>query len=78
MSFNTLGYNSSPTGGDEKHWTVVGTYDSRPMESVPTLFRNTHVQIRAKFLERDQVELNVSIINWKEKAPVNGNLTQED
>ena len=78
MSFKTLEYNTSASGSEGTHWTVVGTYDSRPMESVPTLFRNTHVQIQATFMEGNQVDLNVSIINWGENDPVHGTLTPEN
>ncbi len=75
MSFRTMEYNASASGSEGQHWSGEHLYESGPMENVSTLFRNTHVQIRATFMEGEQVDLNVSIINWGENNPVYGTLT---
>ena len=77
ITFETLGYTDLPSGEEGKHWNDGHSYPNREMPNVGTLFRNTHVQVHAVFKERDQVELNVSIINWKVSDPVDGNLTPE-
>lgn len=78
MSFKTMEYNASASGSEVQHWVDSHSYESGPMENVSTLFRNTHVQIRATFMEGKQVDLNVSIINWGENNPVHGTLTPEN
>ena len=78
MSFKTLEYNASASGSEEKHWVDGHLYESGLMENVSTLFRNTHVQIQATFMEGNQVDLNVSIINWGENPAVHGTLTPEN
>ena len=78
MSFRTMEYKASASGSEGQHWVDSHSYDSRPMENVSTLFRNTHVQIRATFMEGDQVGLNVSIINWDVNDAVHGTLTPEN
>ena len=78
MVFETSEYSETPS--NEKHWLGArypagsGTY---PLDMVKTLLRNTHVKITARFADKGQVNLDVSVINWIVNDPVEGKLKPE-
>lgn len=69
MTFKTREYD---TGGSEgQRYTTEVTYDGDehtgiPLPRVTTLFRNTHVKIKATFQEHEQVSILASVYNWIE------------
>lgn len=78
ISFTAKEYNASAdvdTRWQEVIYPSAGY--SYPLDSVTTLFRNTHVKINAAFEEKGAVKLGVSLINWERKAPIEGTLDPE-
>ena len=83
ISFNTLEYSETPqtgTDGNQHYWNPKrypsGDY-SYHLDQVKTLLRDTHVKITATFADMKQVNLDVSILNWKPRDPVEGQLKSE-
>lgn len=83
ISFNTLEYSETPqtgTDGNQHYWIPKhypsGAY-SYHLDQVKTLLRDTHVKITATFADMEQINLDVSILNWKVRDPVEGQLKPE-
>lgn len=84
MVFNTLEYSEAPTtdtDGGVHYWNrrtyPAGGAEAYHLDQVKTLLRDTHVKITATFAETGQVNLDVSILNWKARDPVEGQLKPE-
>ena len=83
ISFNTLEYSETPqtdTDGNQHYWTrrhYPSGADAYHLNQVKTLLRDTHVKITATFADMEQVNLDVSILNWKVRDPVEGQLKSE-
>ena len=78
MIFQTLEYAETPIDGSNwvrKDYPAIGA--EYPLDEVKTLLRNTHVKITANFVDMDKVDLQVSLMNWKESDPVEGTLVPE-
>ena len=84
IGFNTLEYNTTPTTDVDEvqhYWNNKRIYPSGAeayhLDQVKTLLRDTHVKITATFADMGQVNLDVSILNWKPRDPVEGQLKSE-
>lgn len=84
IGFNTLEYNTTPTTDVDEvqhYWNNKRIYPSGAeayhLDQVKTLLRDTHVKITATFADMGQVNLDVSILNWKARDPVEGQLKLE-
>lgn len=79
LQFNTKEHAATSTSvdGTTTWYSANGNYDSGILDRVTTLFRGTHVKIKATFMEGDKKDIDVSIINWTVKDYGSGNLVPE-
>lgn len=76
LEFTTLEHAGTPDG-NSKYYITQGSYTGE-LTRVATLFRNTHVKIRATFNEREQTDIEVSVMNWSVVDPLTGRLEKEE
>lgn len=79
MDFDIREHSAAQAEGEDgkTHYNYRGTPYQTRLPDVTTLFRGTHVRIKATFREGSQVDLQVSIIGWSEYPPVDGHLTPD-